>query len=223
MTEKEEEIKAITITENGKPLPPLEIIHKPREKPEEIIAFGKEAADMLLQIVKSAKLSVKINSKHYLMFGGWQTIARFYGCTVGTEWTRTIKDAKDEIYGFEARAIVYDKTGRVISAAEAMCCRDEDNWRSKTRKPDFQLRSMAQTRANAKALRNVFSWVPVLAGFEETPAEEMMNENIKEVNPEEGRKVFERNLNNSSNTKNINPEGKTEAELMLEKIRNGEA
>lgn len=41
------------------------------------------------------------------------------------------------------------------------------------RVPLFQLASMAQTRANAKALRNVLSWVVVLAGYRATPAEEL--------------------------------------------------
>lgn len=40
-------------------------------------------------------------------------------------------------------------------------------------KPLFQLRSMASTRAEAKALKGVFSWVVVLAGYQPTPAEEM--------------------------------------------------
>lgn len=39
--------------------------------------------------------------------------------------------------------------------------------------PLFQLKSMAQTRACAKALRNVLAWVVVLAGYAPTPAEEM--------------------------------------------------
>jgi hypothetical protein len=39
--------------------------------------------------------------------------------------------------------------------------------------PLFQLASMAQTRANAKALRNVLAWVAVLAGYKPTPAEEL--------------------------------------------------
>lgn len=39
--------------------------------------------------------------------------------------------------------------------------------------PFFQLRSMAQTRACAKAFRNVLAWVVVLAGYKPTPAEEM--------------------------------------------------
>lgn len=41
--------------------------------------------------------------------------------------------------------------------------------------PLFQLASMAQTRACAKALRNVLSWVAVLAGYRPTPAEELMD------------------------------------------------
>lgn len=39
--------------------------------------------------------------------------------------------------------------------------------------PLFQLRSMAQTRACAKALRNVLAWVVVLAGYSPTNAEEI--------------------------------------------------
>jgi hypothetical protein len=47
---------------------------------------------------------------------------------------------------------------------------DESKWSDK---PLYQLRSMAQTRAQAKALRGVLAWVAVLAGYNPTPAEEM--------------------------------------------------
>lgn len=40
-------------------------------------------------------------------------------------------------------------------------------------KPLFQLKSMAQTRAGARALRQVFAWVVVLAGYKPSVAEEM--------------------------------------------------
>lgn len=39
--------------------------------------------------------------------------------------------------------------------------------------PQFQLRSMAQTRACSKVLRNGFAWVVVLAGYKPTPAEDL--------------------------------------------------
>jgi hypothetical protein len=76
----------------------------------------------------------------------------------------------------------------VISSADAMCLNDEEKWSSRAKYeyvngvktktdevpvPLFQLRSMAQTRACAKALRNILAWVVVLGGFKPMPAEEM--------------------------------------------------
>jgi hypothetical protein len=52
--------------------------------------------------------------------------------------------------------------------------------------PLFQLRSMAQTRACAKSLRNVFSWVVVLGGYRPTIAEELSEDQKHE---EENRKI----------------------------------
>jgi hypothetical protein len=52
--------------------------------------------------------------------------------------------------------------------------------------PLYQLASMAQTRANSKVLRNVLSWVVVLAGYKPTPAEEMPNVKIVEIKPVDG-------------------------------------
>lgn len=46
--------------------------------------------------------------------------------------------------------------------------------------PLFQLRSMAQTRACAKALRNVLAWVVVLAGYKPNVAEEMTGDETPE-------------------------------------------
>ncbi len=73
----------------------------------------------------------------------------------------------------------------------AMCLNDEENWglrpkyewtgpqgaRKKTKigeiaVPLFQLRSMAQTRAQAKALKGPFSWIVAMAGFAPAAAEE---------------------------------------------------
>ena len=51
-----------------------------------------------------------------------------------------------------------------------MCMDDEKKWKDS---PAFQIRSMAQTRAAAKCLRNVLAWVVVMAGYAPTPAEEM--------------------------------------------------
>jgi hypothetical protein len=74
------------------------------------------------------------------------------------------------VRGFTARAVAIRADGFELSAAESECLTDEPNWANK---PSFQLKSMAQTRACGKALRNVLAWVVVLAGYRPTPAEEM--------------------------------------------------
>jgi hypothetical protein len=50
-------------------------------------------------------------------------------------------------------------------------------------KPLFQLRSMAQTRAQVKALRSIFAWVVVLAGYQPTPAEELTGNEFHDDGP----------------------------------------
>jgi len=142
-------------------------------RPSDLVGFWKNAADTLQIIVKEAKLSVKIQGRDYMKFEGWQAVAGFFGATASVESTKPVYDSVGVLVGFEARAVVIDKKGREISAAEAFCGKDEPSW---AKKPDFQLRSMAQTRASAKALRNVFAGVVVLAGLAATPAEEMQDE-----------------------------------------------
>jgi hypothetical protein len=52
--------------------------------------------------------------------------------------------------------------------------------------PFFQLRSMAQTRACAKALRNVLSWIVVLAGYQTVSAEEVGETELEEGEGSQG-------------------------------------
>jgi hypothetical protein len=137
--------------------------------PDKQIEFASKAANALIKIMQNKPKKVIMNGEQYLEFEDWQTIARFYNVTAGVEWTKEIV-REGKLFGFEAKAVVYNAEGTVISAAESSCLRDEPNW---LRKPEFQLKSMAQTRASAKALRNVLAWVVVLAGFKPTPAEEV--------------------------------------------------
>lgn len=137
--------------------------------PEKQMEFAQKAAKALMSRVKSKPRQVVINGKQYLEFGDWQTLARFFGATVGTEWSQAIMDSANKIVGFEARAVVY-QNGQVISSAEARCMRSEKRWGTAD---EYAVNSMAQTRASAKALRNAFGWVAELAGYQSTPAEEM--------------------------------------------------
>jgi len=141
--------------------------------PESVIADAERAAKVLISVVNRKPKKVIINGEQYLEFEQWQTVGQFYGCTARVAWTKFLD--LGGVHGYESGAEVLDRTGRVISTAESMCLNDEENWSTRQGKPVplFQLRSMAQTRACAKALRNVFAWVVVLAGYRPTPAEEM--------------------------------------------------
>lgn len=139
--------------------------------PDIVLAEAQRAAKALSDVVSKKKKPIIMQGEQYLEFEDWQTVGKFYGITAKVISTEYIEygDAK----GFQARAAAIRTTdGMEISAAEAMCLNDEANWKGK---PLFQLRSMAQTRACAKALRNVLAWVVVLAGYRPTPAEEIQD------------------------------------------------
>ena len=152
--------------------------------PQEIVNFGTNAAKVLKDVVSKAGLLKNINGNQYMMFEGWQTVAKFFKTNAGIEWTKPVRDivdGNDQIVGFEARAYVKKEDGTIISTAESYCGMDEDNWKGK---PLFAVKSMAQTRASAKALRQVYSWVVVLAGYQPKPVEEMdgVNQSAKVFN-----------------------------------------
>jgi hypothetical protein len=136
--------------------------------PEIVLQEAAKAAQALRDVIERKPQKVVINGKQFLQFEDWQTLGRFYGVTVAARATNYIEQGR--VRGYECHAEAIRADGQVISAAQAMCMDDEQKWRDK---PLFQLRSMAQTRAQAKALRNVLAWVVVMAGYAPTPAEEM--------------------------------------------------
>lgn len=133
--------------------------------PEAQLEFASRAAKALMSIVSKKPKPVIIQGKQFLEYGDWQVLGRFYGATVEIEWTKELPNRN----GYEARALV-KRNGVIISSAEGMCTRDERRW---AQADDYAVRSMAQTRTAAKALRNAFGWVAELAGYSGTPAEEM--------------------------------------------------
>lgn len=137
--------------------------------PEIVLAEAQKAAAALKKVIQGKPKPVTINGETYLEFEDWQTVGRFYGYTAGAEEAPEFVELGGA-RGFKATAVALDSRGIVRSRATAYCMDDEDRW---GKAPTYQLARMAQTRANAKALRNVLSWVTVLAGYKATPAEEM--------------------------------------------------
>jgi hypothetical protein len=146
-----------------------------QRQPDTVIEEATRAAKAIAAIIQSREKPLVINGKTYLQFEDWQTLGRFYGVTAKATSAKYVEFGQDyeAVRGFEATAdalLISASEVRVISSAEAMCLDDENKW---TDKPLFQLKSMAQTRACAKAMRNVLAWIVVLAGYSGTPAEEM--------------------------------------------------
>lgn len=143
--------------------------------PKEILRYAWDCAKNLKAIISRRPNKVMINNRQYLQFEDWQTLGAFFKVTAKITDTAELRE-DGKLLGFVARAIAI-KNGDEISAAEAECCFDEPNW---TGKPRFQLRSMAQTRAAAKALRNCLSWIAVLGGFVPQVAEEQNHRQSQE-------------------------------------------
>lgn len=167
------------------------------EKPElemrAQVAFGRKALAELRMLVRNRPNPVIINGKRYLEFCDWQILGAFFGITSYIVTTDGIyKEVPSEsvpnfvfkeLIGFWARAEAR-QDGKVLSAAEAECMMDESNWK---KKPRFQVRSMAETRACARVLRQCLQWVVKLPDERGTPQpEEFADESAEEYQPELG-------------------------------------
>ena len=163
--------------------------------PEVVLDEARKAAVALQDVISKKKDPVMMNGQQYLEYEDWQTVGRFYHVTAKVERTEYVQYGA--VRGFSASAVALRSDGMEISRAEADCLSDEPKWSKKAKYewrdkadgsgrerihvgeedvPLFQLKSMAQTRACAKALRNVLAWVVVLAGYRATPAEELERE-----------------------------------------------
>jgi hypothetical protein len=142
------------------------------DEPALIVARATQVADVLSDVLRSKKLTKRIGDKDVVLVEGWTLCGSMLGVFPIVEWTRKLPN------GWEARVEVKTRDGDVVGSAEAQCTRDEKEWgpnptRGKQR-DDYALRSMAQTRATSKALRGPLGFVVHLAGFNPTPAEELI-------------------------------------------------
>lgn len=163
-------------------------------EPEKVLAEAQRAARVLKDVIDAKDHKVMMGGEVYLEVEDWATLARFYGITASVVSDSVQFVTYGNISGFTATAeAILVGNGQVISRATADCLNDEPKWATRAvyewrdngangrerikigdePVPLFQLKSMAQTRATAKVLRQILSWVVVLAGYKATPAEEL--------------------------------------------------
>ncbi len=156
---------SLAVVPDASSTPPPNLAVFGTDDPVEVIPKATRVADALKAVIVSKGLAKRLGSRtaEYVEIGGWQTCGAMLGIFPFVEWTRKTED------GWESRCVVR-RGGVDIGAAEAQCTRLEQNWKTRD---DYALRSMAQTRATSKALRSVLGFIMVLAGYRDTPAEEV--------------------------------------------------
>ena len=132
--------------------------------PVEVVRQTTLVADALADVLRKKKLFASIQGKNYVTVDGWQLLGSMLGVYPVCVWTKELED------GWEARVEARTRDGAVVGAAEAECRRSERAWANRD---SYALRSMAQTRATSKALRQPLGFVVKLAGYESTPSEEI--------------------------------------------------
>ena len=135
-------------------------------EPAELIARATELATPLAKLIKDRQLFNNISGRQHVRCEGWTTLAAMLGVTPH----EVSVDSDDGTYVavVELRRL---SDGMAVGRASAECGGEEEPmWNERA---PYARRSMALTRATAKACRLTFSWIMVLAGYDATPAEEM--------------------------------------------------
>lgn len=139
--------------------------------PKQLVEQATEMADQLAFVINKQGLFTLIRNRKYVMVEGWTTLGAMLGVVPVEESCVPMIDDRDKP-GFLAKVkLIRAADGGQVGGASAECTRSESSWENRD---SYALRSMAITRATGKAFRLSFSWIMKLAGFEGTPAEEMV-------------------------------------------------
>lgn len=134
--------------------------------PADIMKF----AGTLKKFIADNKLSCIIQGKNYVYVDGWKFAGLNFGIIPMAEDPKCLPGNDGEYkYSCSCKLIrVIDD--KIVGAGFAICTNKESKKKSFD---EYAIASMAQTRAIAKAFRNLFGFIMSAAGFEGTPAEEM--------------------------------------------------
>jgi len=135
------------------------------------IQRGAAIARQLRDYLRQARMTVRLpRGGEHVRIEGWQVLCHMCNLPLPSIVDLRRED-REGGYVYVAEALL--AYGGREYRAYGICASDEPNWRGR---PEFQLASMAQTRAAGKVLRLLLGWIVTLAGYEPTPAEEMIDE-----------------------------------------------
>jgi len=136
----------------------------------------KRASDLgviLRQIVVDKKLSqeVRRGAPHHILVEAWQILGEIVEVHPVVVAVNPIEG------GYEAQVDLIDKEGQCVGRGFSLCTNKEKMW---SKRDEFAIHAMAQTRATGRAFRNRFGQIAKLAGYSATPYEEMAGLNKDE-------------------------------------------
>lgn len=138
-------------------------------KPAEVL----QMANILKDYVVKQKLYSNIKGRNYAHVDGWQFAGFLTGMNAIVEEPKNLSTDKEIKWSATAKIYLNDK---VVGAGYALCSNKES---IKKGFDEYAIMSMSQTRAIGKAYRNKIGWVMKLAGYESTPAEEVVATEVK--------------------------------------------
>jgi hypothetical protein len=144
---------------------------------KQVIEKAKDIASILSKTIQDNKLFTDIQDKKYVHCEGWVMAGAMLG--LFPEITEIREERNNRGVKYIATCEIKTSDGRTIARGQSECASWERN-RQKRHFEEYEIRSMAQTRAVSKAFRLLLSWIMVFGGYEPTPAEEMEAEILKD-------------------------------------------
>lgn len=140
------------------------------DNPALVIKKATDIATLLTNIVTSRKLYTNIKGNKHVHVTGWSVMLSMLGIA-SKPIINEIIEAGGHITSKCYIELYSAKSGKIIGGGWGVCSSKEP---SKRHDSCHCIQSMAQTRALGKAARLSFAWVVKLAGYDPTPAEEML-------------------------------------------------
>lgn len=137
---------------------------------------GEQVIAMLKSFVNKHKLALEHGGKHYLRAEAWQYLANLLGvfpafdsaCEVMESRSPNGKDFRQ--YVVTTGCVLYNSAHQEISRAMMVASNHEPFLRNKQL---FATWGMSQTRAFSRAMRNVYGYLVLAAGYQPLPWEEL--------------------------------------------------
>jgi len=143
---------------------------------KQVVEKAKDIAGILSSVIQEKNLFTDIQGKKYVHCEGWTMAGAMLG--LFPEITEIKEERNNKGIKYIATCEIKTSDGRIVARGQSECASWERN-RQRRQYEEYEIRSMAQTRAVSKAFRLLLSWIMVFGGYEPTPAEEMEAETIK--------------------------------------------